>query len=567
MDGFDSQFFQITVCKEKLLQMRRISLLLCAVFAFFFSEKLFAQHEHDMGKMQMKRDTVQKKTVQKKKKTAVIRKTPVKNMNVNKEQDIVDTAKAEMKMDMGDMEMNKTKGTNDTIQNMNSMTDTIRPMNMNMNNIKSKDTAGPGMNMKGNQNMQMDEMSDSMKYGMNMNMSHSFSRNLPMSRNGSGTSWMPDASPIYAYMIMRQKTMIMIHGNIFIRYTNHDVFNKGSRGGSGMNAPNWFMGMLQKPVGKKGLMMARAMISLDPLTVGGHGYPLLFQSGETYKGVPLVDHQHPHDLFSELGIGYTQEVNTNSDVFGYIGYPGEPALGPPAFMHRISAASNPDAPLGHHWQDATHITFGVATLGFRYKNFKIEGSAFNGHEPNEDRYTPDNITINSYSYRVSVNPSSQWALQFSQGFIKSPELSEPGVNVVRTTASVLFSKKISDNEQYDAAFIWGYNDKSDGHKEHSVLLENNHRIKKNTLYSRYEFIQKSAEELNIEPAFGNSEFNIHVATAGYNHLVFSARYFDLLGGFQGTINFVPGQLQKLYGKTPLAVEVYLQLRPHIHSHQ
>jgi hypothetical protein len=31
-------------------------------------------------------------------------------------------------------------------------------------------------------------------------------------------------------------------------------------------------------------------------------------------------------------------------------------------MHRPSQ-HDPDAPIGHHWQDSTHITFGVATLG------------------------------------------------------------------------------------------------------------------------------------------------------------------------------------------------------------
>ena len=33
------------------------------------------------------------------------------------------------------------------------------------------------------------------------------------------------------------------------------------------------------------------------------------------------------------------------------------------FMHRPSAADDPFAPLGHHWQDATHEAFGVVTTG------------------------------------------------------------------------------------------------------------------------------------------------------------------------------------------------------------
>src|SRR5690606_36960664 len=178
------------------------------------------------------------------------------------------------------------------------------------------------------------------------------------------------------------KWMYMFHGNIFVRDNYQDIGNKGTRGDSRLDAPNWFMGMGQTKVGNKGLFRFSAMLSLDPWTVGGEGYPLLFQSGETWKGEPLIDHQHPHDLFSELSVGYTYMFSKNIDAFFYLGYPGEPAFGPVAFMHRVSSLYNPDAPIGHHWQDATHITFGVATLGFRFKDFKLEGSSFTGREPN-----------------------------------------------------------------------------------------------------------------------------------------------------------------------------------------
>ena len=272
--------------------------------------------------------------------------------------------------------------------------------------------------------------------------SHAYSRNLPMSRNSSGTAWNPDSSPMYMWMKQKGKTDWMFHGNIFLRYTNTDIFNNGSKGDDKVDAPNWFMAMMNRKIGKKGLLNATAMISFDRLTEGGDGYPLLFQSGETWKGKRLVDRQHPHDLFSALSIGYTQMINKDIDVFGYVGYPGEPALGAPAFMHRVSSMNNPDAPLGHHWQDATHITFGVATLGFRYKNFKLEGSSFTGREPDEDRYDFDKARFNSYSYRLSYNPTVNWALQFSQGFIEEPEALEPGVDVTRTTASVLYAKTI-----------------------------------------------------------------------------------------------------------------------------
>jgi len=73
------------------------------------------------------------------------------------------------------------------------------------------------------------------------------------------------------------------------------------------------------------------MMSLDPLTESGRGYPLLFQSGESWHDQPLHDRQHPHDLFDELSISIRRNLIT---IFRYLyfGYPGEPALGPPTFI-------------------------------------------------------------------------------------------------------------------------------------------------------------------------------------------------------------------------------------------
>ena len=401
---------------------------------------------------------------------------------------------------------------------------------------------------------------------MHSTPSHAFSRNLSMNRNASGTSWNPDSSPMYMWMKQTPKTDWMFHGNIFLRYTNTDIFSSGSRGHDRLDAPNWFMTMMNRKVGKKGLFNLTAMISVDRLTEGGDGYPLLLQSGETWNGKRLVDKQHPHDLFSALSIGYTQMINKDMDVFGYIGYPGEPALGAPAFMHRVSSMNNPDAPLGHHWQDATHITFGVATLGVRYKNFKVEGSSFTGREPDEDRYDFDKARFNSYSYRLSYNPTANWALQFSQGFIKEPEALEPGVDITRTTASVLYAKSINTSKHYSAALIWGLNDKGEDHKEHSLLLEDNYQFGKNAIFSRYEFLQKSTEELDLEDELGHQTFNVHVFSLGYNRRLFQKDFFELTGGTKATINFPAKELKPLYGDMPVGFQVYLQVRPSLHKH-
>jgi hypothetical protein len=414
-------------------------------------------------------------------------------------------------------------------------------------------------------NKRMDHADHSM-HDMKTMPSHSFSRNLPMSRNSSGTAWNPDSSPMYMWMKQTDKTDWMFHGNIFFRYTNTDIFNNGKRGDEKLDAPNWFMAMMNRKIGRKGLLNATAMISLDRLTEGGNGYPLLFQSGETWKGKRLVDRQHPHDLFSALSIGYTQMINKDIDVFGYIGYPGEPALGAPAFMHRVSSMNNPDAPLGHHWQDATHITFGAGTLGFRYRQLKLEGSVFTGREPDEDRYDFDKARFNSYSYRLSYNPTANWALQFSQGFIEEPEAIEPGVDVTRTTASVLYAKSIDTDKYHSAALIWGFNDKGEDHKEHSVLLEDNFQFGKNALFSRYEFLQKSTEELDLESGLGHTTFDVHVFSLGYNRSILQKSIFELTAGTKATINFPAKELKPLYGKLPVGFQAYLQLRPSLHKH-
>ncbi|MEJ8758678.1 hypothetical protein WG947_16815 [Pontibacter sp. H259] len=183
-----------------------------------------------------------------------------------------------------------------------------------------------------------------MQHGdMQMPMSHAFSRNLPMSRNASGSGWLPDESPMYGNMYHQGDWMFMLHYNLFLRYNKQDVFEQGNRGESQFDAPNWLMLMGQRFVGERGLFRFSAMVSLDPLTVGGNGYPLLFQTGETFEGSPLIDRQHPHDLFSELSVGYTHMLSEEADVFLYLGYRGEPALSNVAFMHRPSTLNNPDS--------------------------------------------------------------------------------------------------------------------------------------------------------------------------------------------------------------------------------
>jgi len=387
-----------------------------------------------------------------------------------------------------------------------------------------------------------------------------------MSRNGSGTGWLPDASPMYGNMFHTGPWMLMLHYNLFLRYNAQDVFDSGNRGDSQFDAPNWAMLMGQRFVGARGLFRFSAMLSLDPLTVGGNGYPLLFQTGETYNDEPLIDRQHPHDLFSELSIGYTYMLSEQADVFVYLGYPGEPALSNVAFMHRPSALNNPDSPLGHHWQDATHITFGVATLGLRYGNFKLEGSSFTGREPDEERYDFDKPRFDSRAVRLTYSPSANWSLQASHAFVKSPEVFEPNEDVYRTTASALYSQKqAGDNRFFTGSANWGFNYVDADHKEHSLLLEANLQNDRYALYGRYEFVQKSATELGFaEEIFGHDAiFGVNALTLGANRQLLEIGTVNLHLGAQLSLFRADQELHPVYGELPVSAQVYLRIFPNV----
>jgi len=203
---------------------------------------------------------------------------------------------------------------------------------------------------------------------------------MSMGAMGSGTSWQPSSGPMHMHHWIKGDWLLMFHYNLFA-----DVNRQGGpRGVTKFESTSWFMPVAYHKLGK-GTLQLRGMFSAEPFTVPPGGSPLLFQTGETYKGQPLIDRQHPHDLFMELSAQYTLPLGEHGTWFTYFGYPGEPALGPVTVLHRLSASENPSATLAHHLQDSTHISFGVLTTGFTYRWFKLEGSIFNGREPDENR--------------------------------------------------------------------------------------------------------------------------------------------------------------------------------------
>jgi hypothetical protein len=400
---------------------------------------------------------------------------------------------------------------------------------------------------------------------MQMGMAMPSSINLadPMSREGSGTSWIPDSSPMYGRMFMFGENMLMLHGAIFPRYTNVST----RRGDDRIDAPNWFMAMFSRPLWNDAQFGSRLMMSLDPLTEGGRGYPLLFQTGESWNNEPLHDRQHPHDLFDELSFSLSQKFEHDLSTYIYFGYPGEPALGPPAFMHRPSAMDDPDAPIGHHWQDSTHITFGVATGGLQWRDVKLEGSIFTGREPDEERYDFDKPRFDSYSGRLSWNPTRNLALQVSYGYIHSPEGLDPNTNIHRTTASAIYNLPLGPDTNWSNTFVWGQNNATKEGKTQSFLIESNYQRGSNTVYFRWEHVEKSGHELVLNEAAHTRIFPVAGYSLGYVHDFSHGNGLDIGLGTQFTINNRPDTLDRYYGDDlGYAFQFFLRIRPSAHSH-
>jgi hypothetical protein len=396
-----------------------------------------------------------------------------------------------------------------------------------------------------------------------MEMHSSIDLAEPMSREGSGTSWLPDSSPMYGRMFMSGENMLMLHGAIFPRYTNVST----PRGDDRIDAPNWLMGMYSHPLGDSAQFGARLMMSLDPLTEGGRGYPLLFQSGESWNGAPLHDRQHPHDLFDELSLSLSQKFDYDLSSYIYFGYPGEPALGPPTFMHRPSAMDDPDAPIGHHWEDSTHVTFGVATAGLVWRNIKIEGSIFTGREPDEDRYDFDQPEFDSYSGRLSWNPTRNLALQVSYGYIKSPEAIEPQLKRHRTTVSLIYNVPLGNDTNWSTSFVWGQNNDTGQGKTQAFLVESDYQRERNTLYFRWERVEKSGEELVLNGGADTRVFPVTAYSLGYVRDLSHGNGLDIGLGTQFTINNRPDTLDRYYGDDlGYAFQFFLRIRSSLHSH-
>ena len=378
----------------------------------------------------------------------------------------------------------------------------------------------------------------------------------------SGTTAEPNSTSIPMLMSAKGSWMFMFHALAFL----DDTQQTSLRGTPKLFSTNWFMPMAQHPLGLGNLTL-RTMFSLEPATITGERYPLLFQQGETAYGLPIADGQHPHNFLMEAAALYDLPLGTKGLLSIYAAPVGDPAIGPAAYAHRASAAENPVGSLGHHQQDSTHISYDVASIGLTYRIVRIEASGFHGREPNEHRWQTQQGAMDSWSTRLTLQPAQNWSAQYSYARIASPEALFPAEDQERMTASAIYNRPTLHGN-WASTILWGRTRSlADSVKENSYLLESTLRFAdRNCAFTRIENAGRSNELLIGEhplPA-GFTEkplTKVQAYTFGYDRDINLLSHVSSALGAQITLYGVGHPLQPIYGSDPIGITFFLRLRP------
>jgi hypothetical protein len=376
---------------------------------------------------------------------------------------------------------------------------------------------------------------------------------VPMARHGSGTGWLPDETPVRAAMWQAGGWHLMVHGNLFAGYDAQFAESRDDK----VVSQNWLMLMAGRGLGG-GELELRGMFSLEPLTVGASGYPLLLQTGETYEGEPLVDRQHPHDLIMETAAIYRRAIAGGVAFETYAAIAGEPAVGPVAFPHRFSSMADPLAPIAHHWQDSTHISYGVLTAGLFTRAAKLEASWFNGREPDEDRWDVDLRAPDSYATRLSIVPAPQWSLQGSFAWLATPEALEPDESVARWTASATHA-----THGWMTTAAWGRNVPDHGPATDALLVESAVDLDRlGVTFARAEYVVKTGHDFGLADAMAEETFPVGAFSLGHVQPLPAVSGVEAGIGVRGSLDVVGDDLAMRYGThTPYGVMAYVQVQP------
>jgi hypothetical protein len=376
-----------------------------------------------------------------------------------------------------------------------------------------------------------------------------------MAREASGTSWQPDSSAHGGIETVEDDWMLMGHALLNGVYD----WQQGPRGGTDTFLSGMLMGMADRHFDSGDTLQFRAMLSPEPL-MGKSGYPLLLATGETANGVtPLIDRQHPHDLFMELSAAFSHALSAKDSVFIYAGLPGEPAFGPPAFMHRQSILDSPEAPITHHWFDSTHTSEGVVTSGYVHDTWKLEVSRFRGREPDQNRYDIEPGTLDSTSARLSWNPASEWSLQASWANLISPEQLEPLLNQNRVSASAIYTHQLAEHTWWSTTIAWGKRRSTGEEALNAYMLES--ALKPTEMWTVFARAEREQNNELIALSSTQVAYTVGKTSIGVIRDFRLADNVKIGVGALYAFNFVPQTLAALYDSSdPQGAMAFIRLK-------
>jgi hypothetical protein len=359
-----------------------------------------------------------------------------------------------------------------------------------------------------------------------------------------------------------------------VLFESDEKHRTGGADGVQPSSGNWGMFMARRPLGG-GRFGVRTMISVEPWTVADCGFLNLLATGEVCDGDTIHDRQHPHDLFMELAAEFDRPLAGSLRWQVYGGLAGEPALGPPGFPHRLSSIANPVAPITHHWLDSSHIAFGLVTAAVYSSTWKVDASAFNGREPDEHRADFDLGTLDSWSARFSVMPTTHLVLQASSAHLTEAEAEFPPLprsDLHRTTASATYHRPFGTAGTWATMAAYGVNAGAEvlpdgpveltthaGLIESTLLLDDRHWF-----FGRAEIAGKPAHDLHAHE-YGPAVFTVGKILGGYTRNL--APWHGAAPGVGALVSasLVPAELAPRYGgRVAWGLGLYVSLRPARH---
>ncbi len=369
---------------------------------------------------------------------------------------------------------------------------------------------------------------------------------------GSGTSRLPGAGGAHhGVHISAGDWAVMLHGQLILAYSDQG----GPRGSTKAFFTSHFMASAKRALSETVDLQLRGLFSADPF-IGDRGYPLLFQTGETAGGVPLIDRQHPHDIFGELSARLDFKLGDgDTRLFLYGGPIGEPALGPAAYFHRASARLNPETPLTHHWFDSTHVSFGVVTAGIATNTVQLEASAFRGREPDEVREDIETPKLDSWSVRATWNPAPAWSASLSYGWLKSVEALHADENESRLIATIAYAG-------HDVAATLGYGrkDRQPGRVVDAVFAEAQWDITpRHAIFGRFENVNNDELFPDVRSLLHDTPFRVSKFALGYAYSLPHTGPVALSVGALGSVYAKPAALAAAYGKFPASFVVFARI--------